>query len=114
LNGCALTVTCELSLRTLHFLQTRSDYAVWENWSMKFQLPAWSMLVIVNGIGLSVLGFYSSSGAAPQGGQPPFANAVEQRNEMIRELREIKELLKEQNAMLRGTTKTDVSEKPKR
>lgn len=70
------------------------------------------MLPVVGGLGLCVLSFYSSSVAAPQGGQPPFANAVEQRNEMIRELREIKELLKEQNALLRSTTKTNAAEKP--
>ncbi len=39
--------------------------------------------------------------AAPQAGQLPFRNPVEQREEMIRELREIKLLLKEQNALLR-------------
>jgi gas vesicle protein len=49
-----------------------------------------------------MLGFYGTLGAAPQAGQPPFANPVDQRAEMIRELREIKELLKEQNALLRG------------
>jgi hypothetical protein len=81
---------------------------------MKFHLPAWSVVPILVGAALGVLGFYSSSGAAPQGGQPPFANAVEQRNEMIRELHEIKELLKEQNALLRSTTKTHAAEKPTR
>jgi hypothetical protein len=62
----------------------------------------WLALVAVNAIALGVLGFYSTSGAAPQAGQPPFNNAVEQREGMLRELREIKELLKEQNALLRG------------
>jgi hypothetical protein len=83
---------------------------------MKFKLTVWSVVPFLGVMGLCVLGFYSSSGAAPQGGQPPFANAVEQRNETIRELREIKELLKEQNALLRAnsTSKTDVTEKPKR
>lgn len=81
---------------------------------MKFQLPAWSVFTLIAGLGLCVLGFYSSSGAAPQGGQPPFANAVEQRNEMIRELREVKELLKEQTALLRTMTKNNVAEKPTR
>lgn len=81
---------------------------------MKIQLPAWSVLVLLNGLGLCVLGFYSTTGAAPQGGQPPFQNSVEQRSEMVRELREIKELLKEQNALLRGTTKTDATGKPAR
>ncbi|QDU28787.1 hypothetical protein ETAA8_38920 [Anatilimnocola aggregata] len=81
---------------------------------MKFQLPNCSALVIAGGVGLYVLGFYSSSGAAPQGGQPPFANPIDQRNEMIRELREIKELLKEQNSLLRGTTKPNATATPQR
>jgi hypothetical protein len=59
-------------------------------------------LVIANLVIAGVLGFYSTLGAAPQAGQPPFANPVEQRSDMVRELREIKELLKEQNALLRG------------
>jgi hypothetical protein len=62
----------------------------------------WTWLVIANLVIASVLGFYSTLGAAPQAGQPPFANPVEQRSDMVRELREIKELLKEQNALLRG------------
>jgi hypothetical protein len=65
----------------------------------------WLTLVAVNAVALGVLGFYSTTGAAPQGGgQPPFNNAVEQRDAMVRELREIKELLKEQNALLRATS----------
>jgi hypothetical protein len=62
----------------------------------------WTWLVIANVVVASVLGFYSTLGAAPQAGQPPFANPVEQRADQIRELREIKELLKEQNELLRG------------
>jgi hypothetical protein len=64
----------------------------------------WLALVTVNAVAIGVLGFYSTSGAAPnpQAGQPPFNNAVEQREGMLRELREIKELLKEQNSLLRG------------
>ena len=64
----------------------------------------WLALVAVNAVAIGVLGFYSTSGAAPnpQAGQPPFNNAVEQREGMLRELREIKELLKEQNSLLRG------------
>jgi hypothetical protein len=64
----------------------------------------WIWLVIANLAVASVLGFYSTLGAAPQAGQPPFANQVEQLEEQIRELREIKELLKEQNGLLRGGT----------
>jgi len=62
----------------------------------------WTWLVIANVIVAGVLGFYSTLGAAPQAGQPPFANPVEQRADQLRELREIKELLKEQNDLLRG------------
>lgn len=65
-------------------------------------ISRWTLLVVANLVLASVLGFYSTSGAAPQSGQPPFANPVEQRADSIRELREIKELLKEQNALLRG------------
>jgi hypothetical protein len=59
-------------------------------------------LVAANVAAWGVLGFYSTLGAAPQTGQPPFANPVEQRAEQVRELREIKELLKEQNQLLRS------------
>jgi hypothetical protein len=62
----------------------------------------WTWLVIANVVFAGVLGFYSTLGAAPQAGQPPFANPVEQRADQLRELREIKELLKEQNELLRG------------
>lgn len=65
------------------------------------------LLIVLNVAVLGVLGFYSTGGAAPQSGQPPFANSVEQRAEMVRELQEIKELLKEQNALLKaGASKT--------
>jgi len=67
-----------------------------------------TLLVLANLLALGVLGFYSTLGAAPQAGQPPFANPVDQRSDMVRELREIKDLLKEQNALLRsGANKTD-------
>ena len=64
-------------------------------------------ILLAGGIAVvtSVLGFYSTTGAAPTGGQPPFANSVEQRLEIVTELREIKELLKEQNALLRAAQK---------
>jgi len=64
----------------------------------------WTWLVVANVVMAGVLGFYSTLGAAPPMGQPPYANQVEQLEEQIRELREIKELLKEQNDLLRGGT----------
>lgn len=72
--------------------------------------PRWMMLALANALALCMLGFYSIGGAAPQSGQPPFANPVDQRADMVRELREIKELLKEQNTLLRGgASKTDAT-----
>jgi hypothetical protein len=62
----------------------------------------WTWLVIANVAVVGVLGFYSTLGATPQAGQPPFANPVDQRADQIRELREIKELLKEQNELLKS------------
>jgi hypothetical protein len=62
----------------------------------------WTWLVAGNAAALCMLGFYSQLGAAPPAGQPPFANPIDQRQDMIRELHEIKELLKEQNALLRA------------
>ena len=66
------------------------------------RISRWMWLVIANVVVAGVLGFYSTLVAQPQGGLPPFANPVEQRAEQVRELREIKELLKEQNELLRG------------
>jgi hypothetical protein len=55
---------------------------------------------------VGMLGLWGTAGAqnpsaAPGAGRPPFANAVDQRDEMIRELREIRGLIKEQNALLK-------------
>lgn len=62
----------------------------------------WLMLLVVNMAGWCVLSFQGSTGAAPQEVRAPFDNAVQQRNDMIRELQEIKALLREQNVLLRA------------
>lgn len=62
----------------------------------------WIGLFVANAALLGVLGFYQTTAIANQAGKPPFANAIEQRMEMISNLKEIKELLKEQNALLRS------------
>lgn len=49
---------------------------------------------------LCMLGFYSLLSAAPPG-SPPFEDAGTQREQMIQELREIRALIKEQNALLK-------------
>jgi len=64
----------------------------------------WSLLVAANVVVWCVLSFYQASSAAPGAGKAPFANSVEQRQQMIRELQEIKTLLKEQNSLLRPQT----------
>lgn len=60
-----------------------------------------------------VLSFYPCHAAPATGGQP-LANPVEQREEMIAELKEIKELLKKQNVLLRSGTLKVVIAKPEK
>jgi hypothetical protein len=60
----------------------------------------WALLLAANVMVWCMLNFPSSHGASPSDGKQPFNNAVEQRERMIRELTEIKVLLKEQNALL--------------
>ena len=62
----------------------------------------WAALIAANVVCYCVLSFYRTTDAAPPKPGPPFANAVQQRMEMITELREIKQLLKEQNALFRS------------
>jgi hypothetical protein len=71
------------------------------------------LLVIANVLCYCVLGFYQT-GAAQSGSRPTLANPVEERKEIISNLEEIKNLLKEQNALLRsGQVKVIVTELPK-
>lgn len=75
----------------------------------------WALLVAANALCYCVLSFYQTTDAAPRTGGPPFANAVQQRMEMIGHLKGIKELLREQNALLRsGNLRVVVSEPKKR
>ncbi len=61
----------------------------------------WTAIITINLVSWCMLGFYGNSQAAPAPARQPFGNAVEQRQEMIRELRDIRTLLKEQNTLLR-------------
>ena len=76
----------------------------------------WALLVAASVLCYCVLSFYQTPAAAQRrtGGKPPFANAVEQRIEMINHLAEIKELLKEQNAILRDGKLTVVVSEPEK
>jgi hypothetical protein len=62
----------------------------------------WAALLAAHAAVWYVLGLYQPSPAAPQAGQLPFANSVQQRQEMIQELKEIGNQLKQQNALLRS------------
>ena len=76
---------------------------------MKIANLRWALLLAANVAAWCVLSFSGTSVAAP-GAKPPFSNSVEQRHEMIRELREIKTLLKEQNALLRAGSDQDTAD----
>jgi len=69
---------------------------------MKLQGFGWIMLIFANVLAWGMLGFQGRIGAAPPDVRMPFDNAVQQRSEIIRELQEIKGLLKEQTALLRA------------
>jgi len=58
----------------------------------------WGLLLAANVLCYCVLSFYQRTDAAV----PPFANSVQQRIDTVTHLTEIKQLLKEQNALLRS------------
>ncbi|HEX3997295.1 MAG TPA: hypothetical protein VHX65_01980 [Pirellulales bacterium] len=67
-------------------------------------------LLLVNLVVLGVLGLYQPKTGLTQEAAPPFANAVEQRNEIIAQLKEINAQLHEQNELLHsGNMKVLVS-----
>jgi hypothetical protein len=49
-----------------------------------------------------VLSFYQTTSAQPPQAKEPFANSVEQRMDMLKVLTEIRDQIKEQNALLRS------------
>jgi cell division protein FtsB len=70
----------------------------------------WTVLVVANVLAWCMLCFHQQGTAAPAAA--PFANAVEQRIEMIEQLKQTNALLKEQNTLLRsGTLKVILAEK---
>lgn len=74
----------------------------------------WAVLVTANVLGWCVLSFYESSNAADRTGNQPFANAVEQRNETIEQLKEINAELKAQTAILQSGRLKVVLEDPRK
>ena len=74
----------------------------------------WTLLVLLNVTAFGVLGLYQTTHAGSPIGSPPFANTSESRLEMVQELKEIRDLLKEQNALLKsGEVKVIVTGLPK-
>ena len=63
---------------------------------------AWWLVLAANVVFCCVLSFYQTTDAAAPKVREPFANSVEQRMEMIAHLREIRDLLREQNELLRS------------
>ncbi len=62
----------------------------------------WTLLIVANVLCYCVLSLYRPGIAAQPNGPARIANPIEQRAEMISELRQISELLKEQNELLRS------------
>jgi len=74
-----------------------------------FRFP-WPAALLAGAVGLGVLGLYQPRTASTQESPPPFGNSVEQRNEIVTQLKELNAQMKEQNALLRsGTVKVIVS-----
>ncbi len=72
------------------------------------------LLVIANVLCYCVLSFYQTSVAQNSAPRPTLANPVQERIEMISRLEDIRDLLKEQNALLKsGQVKVIVTELPK-
>lgn len=69
---------------------------------MSKRTVGWSLAIVANALLWCVLGLGETSTAAPQPGKQPFANAVQQRGEMVKHLKEITILLREQNRLLRA------------
>ncbi len=63
---------------------------------------AWTLLIVANVLFYCVLNLYQPSIAAQPSGPAQIANPIQQRADMLGELQQIRELLREQNEFLRG------------
>lgn len=68
---------------------------------MKVSLRQWTGVAIGVAVVCGVLSLHRGTSAAPRGDQQPFGNSLEQRQEQVSQLKEICELLKAQNTLLR-------------
>lgn len=76
---------------------------------------AWALLIAANVLCYCVLSFYQTTDAAsPKRNPPPFASSIDQRIETNGHLRDIKNLLQQQNALLRSGSLKVVLSQPKK
>jgi len=69
---------------------------------MKRKLTGWTLLIAANVALWCVLSFYGSARATPPNPRLPFSNSVQQRNQIIKLLKDNNELLRKQNALLQS------------
>lgn len=75
----------------------------------------WTWLITANLLAWCLFGLYPLTQAQqPKGPQLPFANSNEQRSDLVKEVREIKDLLKETNALLREGVERNATAKTQR
>ena len=74
--------------------------------SQRIRSPRQLVVLAILGV-VGVLGLYRTRPAVSQPPRMPFSNSVEQRSEMIKELRQIRQLLEEQNRLLRTWASRD-------
>ena len=106
---------CQSDLCVLHSIRPQFPYNP--------SIPIWSFLMScrhsLTALAVSamfatgsVLLFYSTLGAAPPAGQAPFVDATVQREEMLQELRSIRDLIKEQNGLLKEVLQKNHGNQP--
>jgi hypothetical protein len=75
---------------------------------------SWALLAAGNALVLCMLGLYGTLRAEPREGNLPFPVQEEQRQDMITVLTDIRDLLKQQNALLRSGNLRVVASPPKK
>lgn len=75
---------------------------------------SWAVFAAGNALALCMLGLYGTLQAEPREGNLPFPIQEDQRHDMITLLTDIRDLLKEQNALLRSGKLRVVASQPKK
>lgn len=82
-------------------MKTRTSRTSFARLALGRALPRWVLAVAAGALVCCVLSFYRASDAAPPANNQPFANSVQQRMDMIAELKAIHGLMKEQNGLIK-------------